>query len=102
MEVAFADNIRKPRRLILEVNQKYPNFCYTTLSENGGVGSHSDHSLSTLDEWLAWIEKFRDELTGKEIREAIEAAKAPLVEPKEWGEFRSRYAETGDAFLKNE
>lgn len=100
MDVAYGDNIRKPRRLIVEVNPKYPSHCYTTCSELDGIGSHSDYSLRTLDEWLAWIEKFRDELTGKEIREAIEAAKTPFVEPQSWSDFRKRYTETGDPWIR--
>jgi hypothetical protein len=100
MDVAYGDNIRRPRRLVLECNPKYPSHCYTTVSETDGVGSHSDYSLMTLEEWLNWIEKFRDDLTGREIREAIEAARAEFVEPKSWGEFRNRFAETGDPWLK--
>lgn len=99
MDVAYGDNIRNPRRLILEVNPKYPNHCYTTCSESDGIGSHSDHSLRTLDEWLVWIDRFSDDLTGREIREAKEAARAPFTEPKSWAGFRARYAETGDPWL---
>lgn len=101
MDVAFGDNIRKPRRLVLEVNTKYPNFCYTTCSESDGIGNHSDYSLRTLEEWLAWIDRFADELTGRELRECKEAAKAPFTEPQSWVDFRRRYAETGDPFIKN-
>jgi hypothetical protein len=100
MDIAFGDNIWKPRRLILSADPKSAWHPYETVSERDGVGSHSDHSLRTLPEWLSWIEKFRDELTGKEIREAIEAAKADFVEPQSWADFRKRYAETGDAFIK--
>lgn len=102
MDVAFGDNLRCPRRLILEVNTKYPNQCYTTCSERDGVGNHSDYSLRTLEEWLEWVEKFRDEQTGKEMREVIEAAKTPFVEPKSWTDFRARYAETGDPWMPDE
>jgi hypothetical protein len=99
MDVAFADNIRRPRRLILEVNPKSPSCLYTTCSEDGfGTGHNS--CLMSLDEWLRWIESFRDELTGKEIRDAIEAAKAPFVEPQGWVEFRTRYQETGNPWIK--
>lgn len=100
MEIAFADNLQKPRRLILEVKPEYPNFCYSTVSESDGVGSHSDYSLMTLDEWLKWIERFREDLTGRQIREAIEAAKAPFVEPQSWADFRQRLAQTGDPFIR--
>jgi hypothetical protein len=101
MDVAFGDNIRGPRRLILEVNPQYKHHCYTTCSESDGIGSHSDHSLRTLDEWLVWIERFSDDLTGRELREAKEAAKAPFVEPESWRGFRQRYARTGDPWLPN-
>ena len=99
MEVAYAESIRKPRRLILEVNTESKYSTYSTLSECDGQGSHSDYSLMTLAEWLEWLEKFRDENTGKEMRDAIEAAKAPFVEPKSWGEFRERYKLTGNPWL---
>lgn len=100
MEVAYGDNLRCPRRLVLEVNPKYPNHCYTTCSEREGIGSYSDRSLRTLNEWLVWIERFADELTGRELREAKEAAQAPFTEPKAWQDFRKRFNETGDPWLK--
>jgi hypothetical protein len=100
MDVAFGDNIRGPRRLILEVHPGNEYFRYTTCSEGLGVGSHSDHSLRSLEEWLKWIERFSDDLTGRELREAKEAAQAPFTEPKEWTAFRLRYAQTGDPWLK--
>lgn len=101
MDIAFADYLRKPRCLIMEVNRDYPDFCYTTFGETGGIGTYSDHSLRTLEEWLTWVNRFRDDLTGREIREVIEAAKAPFTEPDFWAEARERYAKTGDAFIKN-
>lgn len=99
MDVAYGDNMLKPRRLILEVNTASKYACYSTLSETGGEGGHSDYSLRTQEEWLEWIEKFRDEKTGREMREAIEAVKAPFTEPKVWAEFRERYKQTGDPWL---
>ncbi len=100
MDVAFGDNILKPRRLIVEVKPEYyPQLCYTGISETGGEGSHGENSLKTLDEWLEWVERFRDEKTGREMREAIEAAKSPFIEPQVWMEFRKRYAETGNAYI---
>lgn len=100
MDVAYADNLHKPRRLVLEVNPKYPNHCYTTCSESDGIGNHSDHSLRTQEEWLSWIDRFADDLTGRELREAKEAVRAPFVEPDSWLAFRKRYAETGDPWLR--
>lgn len=100
MDVAFADNRRNPRRLVLEVNREYPNHCYTTCSESDGVGSHSDYSLRTLEEWLIWLDRFSDELTGRELRECKAAARAPFTEPKSWTDFRKRYADTGDPWMK--
>lgn len=99
MDVAFSDSISKPRRLIVGVSDKYESSRYDTISERGGHGSHSEHSLMTADEWLKWIQRFRDEMTGREIREAIEAVKGPFVEPLLWVEFRERYRLTGDPFL---
>lgn len=100
MDVAFGDTIRNPRRLVLEVNTKYPNYCYTTCSESGGVGNHNDANLRTLDEWLEWIESFSDDLTGRELRECKEAARAEFTEPESWNNFRVRFSETGDPFIK--
>jgi hypothetical protein len=97
MDVAFADNTRNPQRLMLEVNKQY--HCYTTISQSDGVGSHSEYSLLTLDEWLIWLERFREDLTGRELRECREAATAPFTEPQSWAEMRKRHAETGDAFI---
>src|ERR1039458_8308048 len=80
MDVVFADNIRHPRRLILSADPKYECAAYAVCSESDGVGYHSRHSLMTQREWLAWIERFREDLPGREIREAIEAATGPFVE----------------------
>lgn len=99
MDVAWADNIRNPRCLVVEVNPKYPGHCYTTCSQSDGIGSHSDHSLRTQEEWLKWLERFSDDLTGRELREAREAALAPFVEPPSWAGFRERYKLTGDPWL---
>lgn len=100
MDVAFGDNLRNPRRLILEVSEKYEHSRYTTCSESGGIGSRSDYSLRTKEEWLAWVERFSDDLTGRELREAKEAVNATFVEPDSWAAFRKRYEETGDPWLK--
>ncbi len=101
MDVAFGDNLHRPRRLILEVDARHPRFCYTTCSECGyGIGNYGDHSLRTLEEWLVWIDRFEDDLTGRELRECKEAARAQFTEPKSWQEFRKRFAETGDPWLK--
>ena len=100
MDVAFADNLLRPRRLILEVSEKHECCRYTTCSEDGfGTGYHSDGSLRTLEEWLRWIDRFSDDLTGRQIREAKEAAQAPFVEPQAWADFRRCYADTGDPWL---
>lgn len=100
MDVAYGDNIHKPRRLVLEVNPEYPHHCYTTCSENDGIGSQSDYSLRTREEWLAWVDRFSDDLTGRELREAKEAVLADFVEPQSWTDFRKRFAETGDPWLR--
>lgn len=100
MDVAFGDNLHRPRRLILEVNSEYPNHCYSTCSESDGVGYHSDHSLRTKEEWLAWVDRFSDDLTGRKLREAKEAVRADFVEPDSWRGFRERFAATGDPWLR--
>ncbi len=99
MDVAYSDNLHCPVVLVLEVNPKYPQFCYSTCSLNDGIGTHSDHSLRTREEWLKWLERFSDDLTGREMREARERVLAPIVEPESWRAFRKRYAETGDPWI---
>ena len=104
MDVVFGDNLIKPRRLILEVNPEHEASRYTIMTERGGggVGYQSENSLRTQSEWLEWVEKFRDEMTGRELREAIVYAKAQFTEPQEWIDARKRYADTGDAFIKGD
>ena len=102
MDVAFGDNTRNPRRLVLSVNEKHECCRYTTLSESGGEGYHPEGSLRTLEEWLKWLDRFSDDLTGRELREAREAALAPFSEPIFWADFRKRYAETGDAWIRDD
>ena len=102
MDVAFGDTLLRPRRLILEAKWSDERAAtYATCSESDGVGYHSDFSLRTLDEWLVWVDRFEEDLTGRQIREAKDAAKAPFVEPPSWAGFRQRYAETGDPWLPN-
>lgn len=100
MQVAYADYLHNPRCLVLEVNPKLPQFCYTTCSQSGGVGSHSDASLRTKEEWLLWVDRFADDLTGRELREAKEAVRADFVEPQFWTDFRERFAATGDPWIR--
>ncbi len=100
MDIGYADNLQSPRCLVLEVDSKYPNHCYTTVSEREGVGSHSDRSLRTREEWLEWLERFSDDLTGRQMREAREHVMAPFEEPPSWAGFRKRFSETGDPWLK--
>jgi hypothetical protein len=101
MDVAYGDNLLRPRKLIIEVG-KHDCCKYTTCSESGGVGYHPESALRTLEEWLKWLEKFSDELTGRQLREAREAATAPFVEPQSWTDFRYRYKETGDPWIREE
>lgn len=98
MDVAFGDTIRKPRRLVLEIGE-HEQFRYTTCSETDGIGSQPESSMKTLSEWLQWVDRFSDDLTGRELREAKEAALAHFTEPKSWDDFCKRYAETGDPWI---
>lgn len=98
MDVAYGENLQRPRRLILEVSEKYGS--YTTCSESCGIGYLPESAMRTKEEWLAWIERFSDELTGRELREAKEYVNAPFTEPDSWTGFRERYASTGDPWLK--
>ena len=106
MDVVFGDNLQRPRRLIIEVHPPTGtgNFdkwwSYTTCSESGGVGTLSETSIRTREEWLKWVDRFSEDLTGREIREAKEYALAPFAEPQCWTDFRNRYAETGDPWIR--
>lgn len=97
-DVAFGDNLQRPRRLILEWNPKYGT--YTTCSEHDGIGHLSESSLRSREEWLTWIDRFSDDLTGRQLREAKEAVLAEFIEPKSWALFRERFAETGDLWIR--
>ena len=101
MDVVFGDTLLRPRRLILEAMAKegIERASYTTCSESNGVGYHPECALRTLEEWLIWLDRFSDDLTGRQIREAKEAAKAPFTEPASWAGFRERYAATGDPWI---
>ena len=100
MDVVFDCNARNPHRLVLEVNEKYhPNYCYQVAGKDWH-GSAGVHDLMTREEWLQWIERFSDELTGRELRECKQAVLEPLVEPKLWAEFRARFAETGSPWIE--
>lgn len=68
-----------------------------TVTENLGHGGV--HRPMTREQWLDWLEGFRDELTGREFRECREAAMRDFVEPAEWTNYRKRYAETGSPWL---
>lgn len=96
MDVAFGDTLLRPRRLILEVHGEGR---YETCSESDGIGGHSDCSLRTLEEFLTWVDRFSDDLTGRELRKVKEAATGPFVEPESWAAFRKRYAKTGDPWM---
>lgn len=94
-DVVYQDRIQTPRSLIVEIGPKY----HTVLTEGEGMGHAKPEHFMTLDEWLEWLEKFRDELTGKDFREAQEHARAPLTWSRVWNEFKARYDATGNAFL---
>ena len=102
MDVVYLGNHRKPRGLVLEVHwwERSKRWTYTVWSESEGNHHGVDESWAmTQREWLDWLDGFYDELTGKQMREYKEAAKAPLVEPASWTGFRQRYADTGDPWL---
>lgn len=100
MDVAFGPCIHKPRRLVLEVNAKDDRFRYTCCTQGEGESYDSESSLMTLDEWMTWLDRFSDDLTGRELREAREAVREPFIEPPGWRGFRERFATTGDPWLK--
>lgn len=98
MDVAYANRLRNPRVLVIEVNPQYKTSFYTAISESCGDGYYP--ALKTKEEWLTWVDRFSDDLTGRELREAKEAVRAEFVEPECWSGFRKRFAETGDPWLK--
>lgn len=100
MDVAFGDTIRTPRRLVLHVDAGNERFRYSCCTERQGESYCGEGGLMTLDEWLVWLDRFSDDFTGRELREAREAAQAPFTEPPGWVGFRERFAATGDPWLK--
>ena len=84
-QIARFVNRACPRRLILEVCEKrgYEQ-TYCTLGDSGTVGYDTEQNLLTLDEWLKWWERFRDEVTGKEHRECADNARKEFVPPDWW------------------
>lgn len=101
MDVVYADGITNPRCLILSVyTRDNGTGSYEAVSESDGMPSLSDGNAMTQAEWLKWLEHFSDDLTGRQMREAREAALTELVEPESWAGFRKRYSETGDPWLK--
>lgn len=99
MDVVFVDCLWTPRRLITEVHL-HGTYRYTAVSADG-ESCYLECYCMTRDEWLAYLERFRDELTGKEFREAREQVVADCAEPDSWAGFRSRYALTGDPYQPN-
>ena len=100
MDVCYGDTIRGPRRLILEVSAAHNCSRYTWCCESGDVGRASEWSMKTFEEWIEWLERFSDEITGREMREAREAARSPFTEPESWRGFRERYAATGEPWIQ--
>lgn len=99
MEIYYQDTLRKPRVLIVELRSENDiQRADIGLSESGGLSYRLDNVM-TREQWLEWVQKFRDDLTGRELREILEHESAPFVWPQCWNEFRDRYAATGNAFL---
>jgi len=76
-----------PRMLVLEVcagKNRWGDQTYCCLSGTGTVCYHDDAGMLTLPEWLAWWERFQDEVTGKEYRECIQAAHKEFLPPPWW------------------
>jgi hypothetical protein len=68
------------RALILDTSRE----SYCVMFSHGVVSYVKEYDLYTLEGWLKWLEKFRDELTPKEFREYEASAKAEFVPPKWW------------------
>ena len=82
--------------LILEVCADKNNWGaqqYCCMSSSGTVCYHSDQDLLTLEEWLNWWERFRDETIPKEWRECAENARLDFVPPAWWPEAVERATE---------
>jgi hypothetical protein len=82
--------------LVLEVceeKDRWGEQRYCCMSGDGVVCYHGDGDMLTLPEWLAWWERFKDEVTGKEHRECIEAACRDFVPPPWWDEAVERAME---------
>lgn len=103
MDIVYADGLHRPRCLILSVHVREDGSgSYEAVSENDGSPILSDSCAMTQEEWLKWLEYFSDDLTGRQMREAREAATGPLVEPESWAGYRKRYAETGYPWITSD
>lgn len=82
------------RKLILEVGEpEVRGRMYCCLSTTGEVSYTAERDLLTLEEWLAWWERFRDETVPREWRACAEAAGADFVPPAWWGDAVRRAME---------
>ena len=101
MDVVYGPYIQAPRRLILDVYHRQDGTVhYEPVSEGEGCGGEAEEWLwATKEEWLEWLTKFQDEMTGLAYREAQDRVRKPLVEPKSWAGFRERYKTTGCPWL---
>jgi len=76
---------------ILSVHEKIDGArWYMCLSSSGSVCCNSEQNLLTLEEWLAFWERMRDEIVPREWRACAEAAKAEFVPPAWWNEALTR------------
>lgn len=100
MDVAYADRLHRPQVLVAEVNPAHRYSFYTAIGLSGCDSSYPESALRTKDEWLAWVDRFSDDFTGRELREAKESVRAEFSEPECWAEFRKRFEETGDPWMK--
>ena len=102
MDVVYLHRRWKPRALIVGIfrGAKDPNeIRYDVITESLGNGSEGEFWTVTRDEWIEGMEWLRDEVTPRQWRESMAFLDEEFVEPKEWGEFRQRWEETGDPFL---
>jgi len=92
-DIARYPNRSCPRMYILEATCNAESdfrWWYLCLSSSGSVCCNSEQNLLTLDEWLAFWERMRDDITPREWRERAEAAKAEFVPPAWWNEAVTR------------
>lgn len=97
-DVYYGDRLQR-RGLVVEIFANH----LVLITERGGVDyvnlPPSKWRLMDLAEWERFADHLAEDITGQELREAKENARASFVWPKEWQDFKTRHDATGNAFV---